>query len=153
MGLDMFLKASRYLSSYNDTDKLTAERISLNFPELDFFRESEEQPSMTVSVEVGYWRKANAIHHWFVQNVQNGTDDCRTYHVSVSQLETLRDSCKEVLENNGLASEILPRASGFFFGSQEYDEWYFMQLEETIRIIDRALAMPDAWDFQYYSSW
>ena len=28
--------------------------------------------------EVGYWRKANAIHGWFVRNVQNGKDDCGT---------------------------------------------------------------------------
>ena len=31
-----------------------------------------------------YWRKANAIHGWFVKNAQQGIDDCRTYSVDTS---------------------------------------------------------------------
>jgi hypothetical protein len=27
--------------------------------------------------EVACWRKANAIHQWFVGNVQRGKDDCQ----------------------------------------------------------------------------
>ena len=30
-----------------------------------------------IDEEVGYWRKANAIHKWFVDNVQDGNDDCK----------------------------------------------------------------------------
>ena len=33
----------------------------------------------------GYWRKANQIHKWFVDNVQGGIDDCRPYPVSQSR--------------------------------------------------------------------
>ena len=44
--------------------------------------------------EVMYWRKANAIHKWFVDNVQGGEDDCREYPVSNDQLIELRDTCK-----------------------------------------------------------
>ena len=43
---------------------------------------------------VGYWRKANQIHHWFVENVQDGEDDCGDYEVSVEQLKYLLDICK-----------------------------------------------------------
>jgi len=39
--------------------------------------------------EIGYWRKANAIHNWFVQNVQKGKDDCRAYSVSTDDLRKL----------------------------------------------------------------
>lgn len=46
--------------------------------------------------EVGYWRKANAIHKWFVDNVQDGEDDCKNYYVSSSQLKELLELCKEV---------------------------------------------------------
>ena len=46
-----------------------------------------------------YWRKANAIHQWFVEHVQNGEDDCGTYDVSVEQLQELRDTCMKVLES------------------------------------------------------
>lgn len=48
--------------------------------------------------EVGYWRKANAIHKWFVENVQDGEDDCGQYEVCKEQLEELLDVCKEVLD-------------------------------------------------------
>lgn len=44
-----------------------------------------------------YWRKANAIHNWFVQNVQSGNDDCGHYDVSKDDLITLRDLCDIVI--------------------------------------------------------
>jgi len=53
--------------------------------------------------EVGYWRKANQIHAWFVEHVQDGIDDC-DYHHEVTQeiLEELLEVCKTVLENSKL---------------------------------------------------
>ena len=54
-----------------------------------------------VTTDVAYWRKANAIHNWFVENVQNGNDDCGRYPVSEDQIKDLfdvvmrvRKSCK-----------------------------------------------------------
>ena len=44
--------------------------------------------------EVGYWRKANAIHKWFVDNVQDGEDNCGYYKVAPEQLEELLNICK-----------------------------------------------------------
>ena len=46
---------------------------------------------------LGYWRKANAIHNWFVKNVQNGDDDCREYVVSEVELKDLLDRVTEIL--------------------------------------------------------
>ena len=46
---------------------------------------------------VGYWRKANEIHYWFVQNVQGGEDDCGNYEVSQSKLIELREICQKVI--------------------------------------------------------
>ena len=48
--------------------------------------------------EVAYWRKANAIHKWFVDNVQGGEDDCGEYIVPRSKLiQELYSIIKEVL--------------------------------------------------------
>jgi len=59
-----------------------------------------------------------------------------------------------VLDNHALASEHLPTTSGFFFGSTEYDEWYFQDLQSTVEIIDNALSkIGDEWTFSYQSSW
>ena len=48
--------------------------------------------------QVGYWRKANEIHNWFVDNVQDGIDDC-DYHREVTKevLEELLNVCNRVL--------------------------------------------------------
>ena len=49
---------------------------------------------------VGYWRKANHIHNWFVENVQDNEDDCN-YHDEVTKetLEELLHICNTVLES------------------------------------------------------
>lgn len=53
--------------------------------------------------QVGYWRKANQIHNWFVENVQNGVDDCGAYEVDEYQLQELLDLCKEVVDKAKIA--------------------------------------------------
>jgi hypothetical protein len=148
MGLDMYLTAKQYLSDYNDQDKAISTEIMRHFPEL-----SEQHTVREVSVRVGYWRKANAIHRWFVDNVQEGTDDCRNYPVLRERLQELRNTCERVLAFRELATAQLPPSSGFFFGSDEVDEWYYRDLEETIKIIDACMALPVDWDIEYQSSW
>ena len=48
--------------------------------------------------KIGYWRKANQIHNFFVKNVQDGKDDC-SYHNECTKeiLEDLLDKCYKVL--------------------------------------------------------
>lgn len=156
MGLDMYLNAKRYLSRYrNPNDRAVADAVVKLFPELQPIadRLGEDMPVKEISVEAGYWRKANAIHDWFVKNVQDGEDECRPHYVSREQLESLRDVCKRVLSFRHLAVELLPTTKGFFFGSTEYDDYYYQDLEQTVAIIDHALSLPVEWDFEYISSW
>lgn len=47
--------------------------------------------------EIGYWRKANQIHQWFVTNVQRGLDDCEEYVVETHQLVRLLQTVNEVI--------------------------------------------------------
>ena len=106
--------------------------------------------------EVAYWRKANAIHKYFVDNVQDGIDDCR-YHNEVTKeiLEDLLERCGKALNNHDLAPELLPRCSGFFFGGTNYDEWYFRDIEETFNYITHILKTTN-FDIEmlcYCSSW
>jgi hypothetical protein len=147
MGLDMYLNAERYLWGHEEGDKQISENIGqlIGLP--------TDGKVKTITVEAGYWRKSNQIHNWFVANVQEGKDECQDSYVSREQLKELREVCQKVLDNNELAEQLLPTASGFFFGGTEYDQWYFNDIEETIKIIDNALLMPDQWDFNYRSSW
>ena len=62
MGLDMKLSATKYFSkNFNGKQ---AEQIKKVVKEI-----TPESP-VTVKFEVGYWRKANHIHRWFVENIQ-----------------------------------------------------------------------------------
>lgn len=106
--------------------------------------------------EVAYWRKANAIHLWFVDNVQDGEDDCKWHNeVTKEILEELLDTCQKVLDNSSLAKKELPTTSGFFFGSTAYDEFYMSDIKNTIDMITTILETTD-FDKQmiyYRSSW
>lgn len=132
MGLDMYFNAKRYLSEWNDADKELQTKVKdVVEPFVDEWKVQE------VVYKVGYWRKANAIHNWFVQNVQEGVDDCKEYYVSTEAIKDLYQVVCEVLEsgNAEVAQEKLPPQSGFFFGSTGIDEWYFQDLEDTKRIL------------------
>lgn len=115
---------------------------------------------MHTAYKAGYWRKANQIHKWFVDNVQNGNDNCGTYYVSAQDLETLKDLCLQVIKNPEKASELLPSASGFFFGPTAYDEYYIQDLHHTVKVCDKAISLVNQsndrngyWSLEYHSSW
>jgi len=154
MGLDMYLNASRYLSSFNEEEKRISQAISQVIgiePESEDFNAFGRVKNVTF--EAGYWRKANAIHKWFVDNVQEGKDECQEAYVEREQLKELRDLCQEVLDHPRTAAKKLPTQSGFFFGATTYDADYKSDLRDTIKIIDKALALPEDWEFHYRSSW
>ena len=87
-----------------------------------------------ISCEIGYWRKANAIHKWFVDNVQGGNDNCGSYYVSLEQLKELHDLCLKALKDED--STLLPPSSGFFFGSTDIDDWYWKYIQDTVNILE-----------------
>jgi len=149
MGLDMYLNAKRYLFKVCLEDKAIAEAIGELKLNHNGMRVKE------ICCEAMYWRKANAIHNWFVKNIQEGSDDCREYYVDRSQLESLLDVCKEVLSNPSRSEELLPPRAGFFFGSDKIDSWYWDDIKETIGGLERLLAdsVSPEWEFYYASSW
>jgi hypothetical protein len=156
MGLDMYLSGKRYLWSSGDhPDSKIATDVSAMFPELTpQIHFGEPGPRVKeISAEAIYWRKANAIHAWFVENIQGGTDDCGNYYADRDLLVQLRDKCKEVLADHSKAGELLPCQQGFFFGNTDYDEWYFKDLERTVKELDECMAWPNSWTFEYQSSW
>lgn len=156
MGLDMYLTAERFLSRYMGNDQeAEGRRIDLISEQFEELRACEAKVT-TVIAEVGYWRKANAIHNWFVQNVQDGKDECEKTYVERELLQKLLDTVNEVLADRSKAEELLPTKSGFFFGDTSIDDEYFEDLEHTKKVLE-AILVPDRfnylWDFYYQSSW
>ena len=152
MGLDMYL--------YTNSKKLSEE---VNSDEVDLERSFNTPRGIAI-----YWRKANAVHKWFVDHVQDGNDDCRPYDVTVERLAELHDTCVKVLDSTELvehgttdvydletnkmvqkplqvladdsvARELLPTQSGFFFGDTAYDMWYWWDVERTAEKLGKIL--------------
>lgn len=158
MGLDMYLMERHREYVFEPKKK---KLVAKAFPNINI---GTDHAGMTVSIdtEVMYWRKENAIHKWFVENVQNGVDDCESYPVTVDQLLALRNTCKKVMDDHSTAYDLLPPANGFFFGSTDLDEYYFEGVERTYNelsaiLIDYAVDKLKEGiynrDFFYQSSW
>ena len=149
MGLDMYLNKRTYVQhwehngddNYEVTVTKGGEPTKINPKKVKYIIE-----------EAGYWRKQNQIHRWFVENVQEGIDNCGEYYVSKEDLQTLLDLCQKVKADHSLADSLLPSASGFFFGGTEYDGWYFDGIDNTIQILEEALEDGNG-EYLYSSSW
>ena len=117
--------------------------------------EDGDYGAQEVTFRLAYWRKANAIHQWFVDKCQDGVDECQETFLTREQLQDLVRTCKQVLADKRKASELLPTQEGFFFGGTDYDEYYTQDLEYTVKRIEKILNDPALakFDFYYQSSW
>ncbi len=185
MGLDMYLYAKKYNGGGWEHSKPEEKEEFENVIKAISFKREDVVNSIQIKVTVGYWRKANAIHKWFVENCQDGVDECQYSYVDREELTELKTLCEkviagielvdgnilestsyeagkpptknfekgQVIKDPSVAIEALPSTSGFFFGGTDYDEFYIQDLKDTAEIIDRCLALPKDWDFEYHSSW
>ena len=158
MGLDMYLTAEKYVSGYSEV--ATRDKILGALDDCPPLRENGAHA--IVNVNVAYWRKANAIHKWFVDNVQGGEDDCRKVFVPLDELRDLVGLCETLLGKRDaeLAEEYLPTESGFFFGDTGYGDWYWDTLQATVDQVKPLLMWFDedesrrfGWDVHYQASW
>lgn len=88
--------------------------------------------------QLGYFRKVNFLVAYFADlgfDVENQTP----LTITKADAEILLDRCKQVLSDNSKAEELLPTMSGFFFGSTEYDEYYFEDVEEVANFVENEL--------------
>ena len=156
MGLDMYLFKEIFLGF---EFKHRRGEMYRDFPDLSKYSIKRDRISAIVE-QAAYWRKANQIHAWFVDNIQDGQDDCRKYYVSPEKLELLLTECKTILKiDRAKWPEILPTREGFFFGGQKYDEYYMEDIQSTIDQLEpllieyRNLPKGVYCDFYYQSSW
>ena len=81
-----------------------------------------------------YFRKVNFVYKYFEPKLE---DEC--CFVTKSDLEDMIMRCDMVLENPKKAHELLPTRAGFFFGSTDYDEWYFKDVEDVRKQFKKLL--------------
>lgn len=161
MGLDMYLRTA---------DKDLAERMYYLNVKHDRVEESNFEYDMAMKGYICYWRKQSSIHNFFVQEAQNGEDDCGTYEVDFDSLKLLYERIKEVIITGDDSK--LPVIHGFFFNPPDYEEWVregllytygFLRdlFDETIEVDGRIYYKKNYvegtsnWDarIEYRSSW
>jgi len=161
MGLDMYLYIEKYVArnDYSRNGQDFSVSIRPEFQALtetlgtDTLIRQDDWTGYTVQIPVGYWRKANAIHGWIVNECANGVDECQRIYVPREKAQELVDYCKLVLAENDKADELLPPVAGFFFGGHKIDEWYLQSIQQTIDIFEPLLASGEADRIYYQSSW
>lgn len=152
MGLDMYLEEKVYIGEqYEHREIKGTINITTSSEEKRLDKGMKNLSELVYNI--AYWRKANAIHGWITKD----SEDDREVEVSGKKLLELVDICKKVkksllkegtheveVENYGkkktvvvykntdLADELLSPSTGFFFGSQLYNEWYVQDLDNTI---------------------
>lgn len=99
MGLDMYLYRKTYVKNWEHMTE--EEKTKITF-EGQRTKGIDTSKITEIIEEVGYWRKANAIHQWFVDNVQDGEDDCKQYYVSEDKLRELLSLVDKVLKSTKL---------------------------------------------------
>lgn len=153
MGLDMFFYGKWYPYDGQDERNLQIRKaIHGAFPV------TCGKPVTAIEVEFCYWRKANSIHRWFVENIQNGVDECQETYVNPDELYSLKSICEVILMDKGQASVLMPTKPGFFFGSTDYDESYMADVRDTFEFLSDFLKKYEnkefeGWSFYYRSSW
>ena len=153
MGLDMYLYATKYESRSNWRND---ERKGFYPEELKSLEEDIWERnflSKHIKHQIGYWRKFNALHNYIVKNFADGVDDCREIYLYKEDIEKVLQVLKDAKNNKEKAPELLPTQSGFFFGSTDYDEYYWDDVKYSIELFEKVLELPDDYSIYYDASW
>lgn len=146
MGLDMFLQTvpkKKIPKDYEDYCKLSNE----------YWNKDKKYERTLID-----WRKANQIHHWFTEHCKCLEPEV-LYLVTVDDISELYKTIEQVLKDHSKAKTLLPTCQGFFYGSMEYDEWYFDELEYSLKLLKMVLENIEDSDLLskraliYYASW
>lgn len=126
MGLDMYLTKKKYVKNWSHMGK---DELSVVTVEKGGKLTKLDKASY-VEEEYGYWRKANAIHSWFVQNVQGGDDNCASYYVSREKLVELLGLVEGVLSQ----VKLVP---GKVHNGTQYKDGKKTEIWENGKVIDK----------------
>lgn len=175
MGLDMTLYKTFKMRSFQSIHydmaetllhKITDEGGSLPDIDLKKYTNIEDANSIyqhannqkgwwSLFKEIGYWRKAYMLHHWFVKHVQNGIDECYLTVVTKEKLEELDAVLKKIIDRPSLLEELLPYGGEFASFFARDPGYEIIQIQETI---DNLKHVFEETDFEreeilYHSSW
>lgn len=86
-----------------------------------------------------YFRKVNFLFKYF-EDRGKMVDQYYAF-VEPEDVEDIIDRCQRINKDHSLAHELLPTQSGFFFGSTDYDEYYFYDIQDCLRQMKAYLKL------------
>lgn len=166
MGLDMYLYANKYdsKSTYN-YDEEKKDKVSKTFYPRALNKLARKHAdynflSKDTFYQIGYWRKFNALHGFIVEHYADCEDNCRKIYLSKDDIKEILNTLKEVKANPNNAMDIMPPTSGFFFGSQDIDDWFIKDVEYSVELFEDVLEMLEKndkrknyYEIYYQASW
>lgn len=156
MGLDMYMERRRYIGNkYRDEDQ----KIKVTVPEPDkafipIRTPIEEDKITNITEEVGYWRKANAIHRYFVENAGGGEDNCQEMWLSPDVIKELYRRCKEVLRKSEISKGKVKNGYTIENGEKKWD-WVDGEFIKNPRVAKELLPTQEGFFFgdTDYNQW
>ena len=152
MGLDMYLTRKKYIGAEYNFNKIKGtifitkdgKELPIDFNKVSYIEES-----------VGYWRKANQIHNWFVENVQDGEDNCHPHYVSFEKLEELLKVCKEVKKSIKLVDGKLIQSYTFDADGNRINNYIDGKVIEDTSVCEELLPTTSGFFFgdTEYNEW
>ena len=112
------------------------------------------------STEFAYFRKVNFLVEFM--NKFGEVENCEPFEISKEICQELLDNCETILKEKDenqkemLARKLLPTTSGFFFGSTDYDEWYYRDVKEVRDAMKQIIEEFDALaedEYIYFYIW
>jgi hypothetical protein len=165
MGLDMYLYKKTYVKNWehNGPEKQHSFEVKLGGvirPDIKPERISY------ITEEVGYWRKFNVLHGWFVENCGRVWIMEGYWYVEPEKMKELLETLQKVQEllngselvtkvvsgwdgkdyevlrydNVDEVEKIFSPTEGFFFGSNEIDIYFKEEVDRTVVLIEELLG-------------
>ncbi len=144
MGLDMYLNEAIYIGS----------RLSNKDIEIEINEKVNGIPTKKrvlknvyeIRVDVAYWKNADAIHNWFVDNCGDGYDSGDDVYLTSDTLKELLKACKEVEADPSKADSLIPDME------KRYDNRYMENIKSTIEQLSN-IDFDNSYEFYYHGSW
>lgn len=160
MGLDMTLYKEHYVCNYDYMKEEQKHFITI-MKGSELRTDIKPDRISHITEELMYWRKFNALHDWVINKCANGVDECQKIYIDLDQLKELYSTLVMVQEDHDKAPTLLPTKSGFFFGGTDYDEYYFQEVDRSIKALENIIIEEDTnrtknkryADFYYQASW
>lgn len=121
----------------------------LDFPDLE--EKLQREIEMSYLEYDAHFRKVNFLFAYY-ENQGKMVDECFAL-TDTDDIDDIISRCERVLKDHKLANTLLPTQSGFFFGSTDYDEWYFKDVKNCLNQMKkyRKLLTDGVTAFVYFS--